>query len=116
MFLATLVAIAISVPAFASKTNKEETEMNTIENPQVCQYSLSRYSGTITSNGVTEQFTVGLSCPIEKDTYATVVVFIDGEHAASDVVKVPAGKTRSALVSISVGGSFAGKPYRLMVQ
>ena len=88
-------------------------EMN--YSPQVCQFSLSSYQGTLDDSGSTNVFTVGLSCPQEKDVYATVIVFVDGEHAASKVVKVPANKTESASVSIKVPGG-ASKPYRLVVQ
>ena len=84
--------------------------------PQVCQFSLSNYSGKIKNTWTTESFTVGLSCPQQEDVYATVIVVIDGYTIASKVVKVPAGKTSSDSVSINVGQEFVGKSYRLVVQ
>lgn len=102
-----------SVAMASSGSSESPIEMN--YSPQVCQFSLSSYQGTLNNSGNTNAFTVGLSCPQEKDVYATVVVFVDGEHAASKVVKVPANKTESASVSIKVPGG-AGKPYRLVVQ
>jgi len=83
--------------------------------PQVCQFSLTKYSGTI-SGGYTGQFQVGLSCPQEEDVRATVVVFIDDEYVASKVVTVKAGKDYSDSVNISVGSSYDGKKFRLVVQ
>lgn len=84
--------------------------------PQVCQFSLSSYSGKINSSCSTEYFTVGLSCPQQEDVYATVIVVIDGYTVASKVVQVPAGKTSSDSVNIYVGKDFVGQSYRLVVQ
>ena len=98
-----------------SKANPSETISLLAYSPQVCQFSLSKYTGTI-SSGCTQSFTVGLSCPQEADTYATVVVFIDGKHIASDVVKIPAGETRSRSVQINVGSSYDNQTYELVVQ
>lgn len=83
--------------------------------PQVCQFSLTKYSGTI-AGGVTAPFKVGLSCPQDEDVRATVVVVIDDECVASRVVTVKAGKDYSNSVNISVGSSYDGKKYQLVVQ
>lgn len=83
--------------------------------PEVCQFSLTSYSGTITS-GYTGNFKVGLSCPQEKDVRATVVVLINGEHTASKVVTIKAGNDYSESVSIQVGSSYNKEQYRLIVQ
>lgn len=112
-----IAAILLASPAiFASSTQEVEVPSNMINSPQVCQFSLSTYVGTLNNSGCTKKFTVGLSCPQESDVNATVVVFIDDLHAASEVVKVPAGKTKSQEVTICVDNSYAGKSYRLVVQ
>lgn len=87
-----------------------------VDSPQFCQFSLSSYTGTVNDSGNTDYFTVGLSCPQKEDIYATVVAFVDDEHVASVVVKVPAGNTNSAKVFIKLGTSYSGKKYRLLVQ
>ncbi len=84
--------------------------------PQVCQFSLTKYSGTIGYNGTTDSFQVGLSCPQDEDVRATVVVVIDDDCVASKVVTVKAGKDYSDSVAITVGSSYAGKKYKLIVQ
>lgn len=83
--------------------------------PQVCQFSLTSYTGTI-SNGGTDRFQVGLSCPQENDVRATVVLFIDKEYVASKVVTIKAGKDYSEPLYIQVGASYNGKRYRLVVE
>ena len=81
----------------------------------VCQFSLTRYSGTI-SSGTTDQFKVGLSCPQEKDVRASVGVYIDGKIVASKVVTIPAGEDYSDPISIHVGSDYNGMSYELGVQ
>ncbi len=81
----------------------------------VCQFSLTDYSGTI-SNGTTDQFKVGLSCPQEKDVRASVGVYIDGKIVASKVVTIPAGEDYSDYISIRVGSDYNGMSYELGVQ
>ena len=66
--------------------------------------------------GRTQEFTVSVSCPQTEVQRATVVVFIDGEHTASTVVDIPAGKVSSASVYINVGGEYDDLEYRLVVQ
>lgn len=116
LFLAAVAIMSLGSAVFAS-TNASDVESASAStsSPQVCQYSLSHYSGTINS-GYTAQFTVGLSCPQKEDTYATVVVYIDDKLVASEVVQVPANSTKSALTNIRVGGSYNGKGYELGVQ
>lgn len=82
----------------------------------VCQFSLTRYSGTINSSGYTGKFQVGLSCPQEKDVRASVGVYIDGKLVASKVVTIPAGKDYSKSISIHVGTEYRGMSYELGVQ
>lgn len=112
-----IAAMIWAVPSICA-ANPESTEISApvSDSPQVCQFSLSSYSGTVSYLGNTETFTVGLSCPQESDVYATVVVFINQQHAASEVVKVAAGKTRSESTRIAVGGKYAGQSYTLAVQ
>lgn len=108
-------ALLMAAPLAAENTPNTGMPSATENSPQVCQFSLSSYSGTI-NGGVTNPVTVGLSCPQQEDMYATVVVFIDNAHVASDVVKVPAGSTKSASFQIRVGSEYNGKSYRLVVQ
>lgn len=83
------------------------------ETQQVCQYSLSSYSGTIDAFGKTSNFQVILSCAQEVDTNWTVFVTIDGNVVASDIVTVAKGQTKSTSVYIGVAKEYSGKPYRL---
>lgn len=106
---------AMMLTAGVASAQPTEIATTTAESPQFCQFSLSSYRGTI-SNGLTSNFTVGLSCPQTDDVYATVIVFIDGEHTASKVVKIDAGKTQSSPVNILVGTVYNGKSYKLVVQ
>lgn len=116
LFLAAAAIMSLGSAVFAS-TNASDAESASASaySPQVCQFSLSHYRGTINS-GSTARFTVGLSCPQEEDTYATVVVYIDGKIVASEVVQVPANSTKSAPTTVSVSGSYNGKGYELGVQ
>lgn len=106
---------AFSIKTFSENTVEKITPTYN-ESPQVCQFSLSLYSGTLDSDGDTGLFTVGLSCPQEETTYATVVLFVDDMHTASTVVKISAGNTRSDSTRIKAGRENAGKKYRLVVQ
>lgn len=114
-FWAFAALLFVSPSIFASDTQSESQSAATYS-PEVCQFSLSRYSGTIGYSGDTDKFTVGLSCPQEKAVHATVAVFIDGEIVASKVVEVQANKTTSGSVYINVGSGYNGKKYQLVVQ
>jgi len=113
--LAVIASLSISPVVYASGHQEAEFPSCSSQSPQVCQFSLSSYTGTI-QNGNTYALTVGLSCPQQSDVYATVVVHIDGKLVASEVVKVPAGNTRSASFQINVGSPYNGKTYELGVQ
>lgn len=114
ILLTAIVAIfSLSPATFVSSAQIAYT---TTTNPQVCQFSLSSYNGTADDYGKTNSFTVGLSCPQESDVYATVVAFVNDEIVASEVVKIPAGKTKSAAVTIKLGSVNAKKYYKLGVQ
>ena len=115
IILLVLSAFYLLCPATFATTSQTASTSYSNYSPQVCQFSLSHYTGTINSS-CTGAFTVGLSCPQETDAYATVVVVIEGELVASEVVKVPAGNTKSARTSINVGSSYNGKSYKLGVQ
>lgn len=108
----SLFVLALSLTGFALTT---PCDSYAEYSPQVCQFSLTSYSGTV-NNGYTGRFKVNLSCPQESDIYATVVVFINDTHIASEVIKVPAGKTQSSEVNIKVGYEYNGNSYRLVVQ
>ncbi len=112
-FLATMLGMTVSV-AGEMATAAPSVSAGTYS-PQVCQFSLTKYAGTI-AGGVTAPFKVGLSCPQDEDVRATVVVIIDDECVASRVVTVEAGKDYSNSVNISVGSSYDGKKYQLVVQ
>lgn len=119
MFKPVILSVLAAFPLYSIAASEDSSFTGTtipdIQSPQVCQFSLSTYSGTV-SSGSTAYFTVGLSCPQEKDVYATVVAFVNQQHVASEVVKVPAGSTRSERVCIVVGASYNGESYRLVVQ
>ena len=118
-YIIILAAILLGISAKASEMpspSQTTSEASASDSPQVCQFSLTSYSGTINSSGDTGFFQVGLSCPQDDDVRATVVVFIDGEHAASKVVTINAGQVYSSNVNISVGKSFAGQRYKLVIQ
>lgn len=116
IILLVLSAFYLLCPATFATTSQTASTSYSNYSPQVCQFSLSNYSGKVTSEGNTTLFTVGLSCPQETDAYATVVVFINNEHVASKVVKVSAKSTESQSIKIKVGSEFAGMPYKLVVQ
>lgn len=116
--IAFTTAILLGLSANASEVpgiSMAESEYPSSYSPQVCQFSLTSYSGTI-ERGNTSNFKVGLSCPQEADVRATVIVFIDDEYVASKVVTVKAGKDYSDIVYISAGSSYNGKRYKLVVQ
>lgn len=115
-FMAILAFLFLNLGILASSNQHTGTPSFVEDSPQVCQFSLSRYTGTVDTNGMTEYFTIGLSCPQESDIYATVVVFIDDLHVASEVVKIPAKAIRSSSVNIRAGKTYKGRSYRLVVQ
>lgn len=112
--LIPLLGLTVKASEMASKY-PVSTEISSYNSPEVCQFSLTSYSGTIHS-GNTDNFNVGLSCPQEKDVRATVIVFINNEHAASKVVTIKAGKDYSESIFINVGHSYNGERYKLVVQ
>lgn len=117
-FIFSLFISLLGVSANASEmisSSLASTEMSSSYSPEVCQYSLTSYRGTIHS-GHTDSFKVGLSCLQEKDVKATVVVFINDEHVASKVVTIKAGKDYSESIMINVGHSYNGELYKLVVQ
>lgn len=95
-----------------------ESAIPTADNelPQVCQFSLSKYTGKVLSNGYTQEIKVRLSCPQNDAVRATVGVIIDGELIASQVIKIEANQTESRGVQISVGREYSEKIYRLIVE
>lgn len=114
-----LLSSILGLPAIASDMvdpSLVASEISSSNSPEVCQFSLTSYTGTISFNGFTGDFKVGLSCPQECDVRATVVVFINGEHVASKVVTVKAGKEYSDSVVILVGDSYRNERYKLVVQ
>lgn len=107
--------LSIATLTYATESKSQDPSYVSAS-PQVCQFSLSKYTGTIDGAGNTNSFTVGLSCPQEETIYATVGVVIDGEIVASKVVEIDANKTKSSSTYINVGTSYSGQKYSLMVQ
>ena len=116
ILLVLIALLSVGSIIVASTSNSNIDSYNNYESPQVCQFSLSKYTGKISSDGYTENITVRISCPQTEDVYATVVVTIDNDLIASQVVKIPANSTQSSSVSINVGRSYSGKSYKLGVQ
>ncbi|MDE6283934.1 MAG: hypothetical protein K2L97_08105 [Muribaculaceae bacterium] len=119
----SIIALAIfslfSVAGLASENKGTSQELSysvMADSPQVCQFSLTSYSGIINNSGNTGSFQVGLSCPQTEDVRATVVVLINNEHVASKVVSIKAGKDYSNDVYINVGTGYYGERYKLVVQ
>lgn len=115
IFIAILAFSSSMYHAMAIPQECENASANG-ESPQVCQFSLSKYTGTIQSDGYTGPVKVGLSCPQTDVVYATVIVVIDNDIVASKVVEIPANKTESGSVDIYVGSDYAGKKFKLGVQ
>ena len=116
LFTMAFAALSFGHTVFASNDKTKPSISENCNSPQVCQFSLSTYTGVINNSCKTGIFKVGLSCPQENDVYATVAVFIDGKIVASQVVKVPAGKTQSNDTAIKVNSNYKGKSYELGVQ
>lgn len=114
-FLFLLVSAFILCTSNVFATNIKETNSTKTENPQVCKFSLSHYTGTITS-GSTNSVTVLLSCAQEEDVTATVDVYIDGELVASKLYTITAGYKDSQGSSIKVPSEYNGKRYTLKVE
>lgn len=114
--LSAFMALFVITPAIFAFDGSDRNPSSVSVSPEVCQFSLSSYTGTVESNGYTKEFTVGLSCPQQTDVNATVVAYVDGDIIASKVVTVKAGKTQSDGVTIYVGWEYKGKKYKLGVQ
>lgn len=115
--LATIAIMAFTTLASESNVMSDEQLTNELSySPQVCQFSLSRYTGTISQYGNTDGFQVGLSCPQTTDVRATVVVLIKKEIVASKIVTIKAGKEYSDNISINVGQNYSGQQYNLIVE
>ena len=114
-FLFLLVSAFILCTSNVFATNSKETNSTKTENPQVCKFSLSHYTGTITSSS-TNNVTVLLSCAQEEDVTATVDVYIDGELVASKLYTITAGNKQSRNEWIEVPSEYNGKRYTLKVE
>ncbi|MBD5319542.1 MAG: hypothetical protein HDS07_01390 [Bacteroides sp.] len=113
-FLLIFLGLAANASEIASNA-PAVSETTSTNSPQVCQFSLTSYSGTIFQEK-TGKFKVGLSCPQQTNVRATVIVKIDNELVASTVVTIEAGKVYSDDAYISVGPGYEGKKYSLGVQ
>ncbi len=114
-FLFLLVSAFILCTSNVFATNSKETNSTKTENPQVCKFSLSHYTGTI-SSGSTNSVKVLLSCAQDEDVTATVDVYIDGELVASKLYTIKAGKKQSDSAWIEVPSGYSGKKYKLDVE
>ncbi len=112
VLLASVFAIN-TFNAFATN-NKTTVETQTESDFYTCHFSLNHYSGTTYMDGQTNSIRVRLNCPQEKDVYATVYVYIDGECVASQLFEIKAGKTESTSTTITT--DYSGKKYTLKVQ
>ncbi|MBO7194035.1 MAG: hypothetical protein J6V47_07085 [Bacteroidaceae bacterium] len=115
-FLFLLVSAFILCTSNVFATNSKETNSTKTENPQVCKFSLSHYTGTINLSSRTAQVTVLLSCAQEEDVTATVDVYIDGELVASKLYTITAGNKKSGSAWIAVPSEYNGKRYTLKVE
>lgn len=116
IFLILITIFSVMSISYATESGISAYTGAVSESPQICQFSLSKYTGTVDSRGDTGSFTVGLSCPQEKTVYATVGVVIDGSIVASKVVEIEANQTKSSTTYISVGSSYSGQKYNLLVE
>lgn len=98
-------------------TNNEKASSSETENPQVCKFSLSHYTGTINSSGQTSKFAVLLSCVQAEDVAATVDLYIEGELIASMVVNIEKGSRKSNIdYMFVIDNEYSGKKYTLRVE
>lgn len=116
--LVLLVSVFAMFAYDAVASNNENTTSPQTENsPQVCQFSLSRYSGTLSPTVAhTDDFYVRLNCAQTEDVCATVFVYVEGECVASEVVCISAGKTSSKNTFINCPDEFGDKKYSLKVE
>ena len=115
--LVLLVSVFAMFAYDAVASNNENTTSPQTENsPQVCQFSLSHYTGTLSSHAHTGRFVVGLNCAQTEDVCATVFVYVEGECVASDVVCISAGKKFSKETYIACPNEFKYKKYSLRVE
>ena len=97
-------------------TNKKETNSTKTENPQVCQFSLDHYTGTI-SDKKTNNVQVRLSCPQKEEVKATVFVYINNELVVSELFTIDANSDRSEYKRIAVPSEYKnGDKYKLTVE
>lgn len=115
VFLALSVILA-SCPIVAASNIQLSTTASTSNNPQVCKFSLTHYSGKFNGDGDTADFKVGLSCPQATKVYATVELYVEGNLVTTMVVGIEAGQTYSDLVSFNMDITYKGKTYELSVQ
>lgn len=115
ILLVSVFALSVYNVFATSSDNPTSPQEN---NPQKCQFSLNRYTGTIFKKGnyVTDDITVSLSCPQGTEVSATVFVSVDGERIASQVYTIAAGKKTSPSSSISVPAEYNDMKYTLYVE
>ncbi len=116
--LVLLVSVFAMFAYDAVASNNENTTSPQTENsPQVCQFSLSHYTGTLSfRDAYTDIFFVRLNCAQTEDVCATVFVYVEGECVASQVVCISAGKTSSKVAQIDCPNEFEEKKYTLKVE
>ena len=117
----TLCTLVLSFSAIASNGNSEKQNFildTPIQAYQVCKFSISYPTGTVSDNGYTRTFTALLSCPQEKDVHVTVTAYVDGVAVGNEILTISAGKTRSSNEnhSLYIGKEYAGKRYTLTVE
>lgn len=113
ILLVSVFALSVYNVFATSSDNPTSPQEN---NPQKCQFSLDRYTGTINSNNDTDDIIVSLSCPQGTEVSATVFVSVDGERIASKVYTIAAGEKKSETSSIRVPAGYNGMKYTLYVE
>ena len=119
--LVLLVSVFAMFAYDAVASNNENTTSPQTENyPQVCKFSLSRYTGTVQHwervKTYIPKFRVYLNCPQTEDVCATVSVYVEGELVTSKVVCISKGLKASEEVEILVPTEYKEKKYTLTVE
>ncbi|MBR5466175.1 MAG: hypothetical protein IKU79_02020 [Bacteroidaceae bacterium] len=109
-----VTVFALSAYNTFATNNEKPTSSHTNEIPK-CEFTLDHYTGII-RNGCTNNVTVQLNCPQEKEVSANVFVYVNKELVASKVFTIPAGKKASDSPWIGVSSEYNGMKYTLEVR
>ncbi len=112
-----MLVVTMCLTATASNTEVTSELPSTTEvsySLQVCQISLSSYTGTIKGSH-TNNFCAQLNCPQDKDVSPTIFLYIDNKRVKSLIVTISAGSTSSGWTHFDVDEEYDGKQYELRV-